>query len=90
MLADEGLEQEKRELAAARQLALNACLHKLSQPNRELLMAPYIADSAVVKIADKSGRSVNSLYKLLGRLRIKLRGCVQESLTLRKTSGVTT
>ena len=90
MLAEEGLAQRPEDLAAARQLALRTCLGKLSAPNRELLLAPYLADQAVVEIAERSGRSVNSLYKLLGRLRIKLRRCVQQSLAPNTPTGAST
>jgi hypothetical protein len=35
----------------------------------------------VKELAEQSQRSVNSLYKLLGRLRAKLQGCIDLDLS---------
>lgn len=86
MLAMEGLEQE--DPLAHMEKALEHCLQKLTGTNRELVMAPYVADNAVTEIARRSGRTVNSLYKLLGRLRLKLRDCVEDKLTEFDLEGV--
>lgn len=88
MLAKEGLEQI--ESFEHRQKAMEECLQGLSMPHRELVLAPYVADNAVTEIAERSGRTVNSLYKLLGRLRLKLRRCVEERLGLSAMEGITT
>jgi RNA polymerase sigma-70 factor (ECF subfamily) len=79
MLAEEG--EHERDATSIQQAALQTCLAKMSEPNRELVMAPYTRDNAVVDLAKESGRTVNSLYKLLGRLRTKLRKCVHENMT---------
>jgi len=78
VLAHEELEDETP-FASMRE-ALDGCLNKMSPSNRELVMAPYHADGAVTEIAEKSGRTVNSLYKLLGRIRLKLRQCIEEAI----------
>ena len=68
--------------------ALDGCLNKMSPSNRELVMAPYDADEAVTDIAEKSGRTVNSLYKLLGRIRLKLRQCIEDVIGPDQAKGV--
>ena len=78
VLAHEELEDETP--FASMQEALSGCLDKMSPPNRELVMAPYDADGTVTEIAEKSGRTVNSLYKLLGRIRLKLRQCIEGAI----------
>lgn len=52
--------------------ALRSCLGKLDRHHRELVLAPYAGDGRVTRIAEETGRTVNSLYKLLGRLRENL------------------
>ena len=60
--------------------ALERCLTSFAPHHRELLLAPYRGEGRVSKIADTTARSVNSLYKLLGRLREKLLTCVETRL----------
>lgn len=62
------------------QAALNECLARLSPPHRELVLAPYAGDGRVAMLAQQSGRSANSLYKMLGRLRERLLSCVEARL----------
>jgi len=65
----------------AKMRALRSCLVKFPQAQQELLLAPYVAGGQVKQLAEKSGRSANALYKLLGRLREKLSSCVRRTLT---------
>jgi RNA polymerase sigma-70 factor (ECF subfamily) len=60
--------------------ALRACLAELAPHHRELVLAPYAGEGRVTRLAGETGRSVNSLYKLLGRLREKLLLCVETRL----------
>ena len=60
--------------------ALDSCLQKLSLENRHLVLMPYERSGALSELAQRTNRSVNSLYKLLGRLREKLRLCVEQEL----------
>ncbi len=60
--------------------ALRTCLTSFAPHHRELLLAPYAGEGRVSRIAEDTARSVNSLYKLLGRLRDKLMLCVESRL----------
>ncbi len=79
LLAEEAEEPETHEWVTEKD-ALQRCLCKFSATNRELLLAPYTGAGRVKELADASSRSVNSLYKLLGRLRSKLQHCVDGEL----------
>lgn len=61
-------------------VALRGCLAELAPHHRELVLAPYAGEGRVTRLAEETGRSVNSLYKLLGRLREKLLLCVETRL----------
>ena len=60
--------------------ALRCCLDRFSEPHQKLLLAPYAGDGLVKSLAEKSGKSANAFYKLLGRLREKLSDCIHQSL----------
>ena len=79
LLADEA-EAIDAERDAARMPALRSCLEGFSKPHQELLLAPYSGEGRVKRLAEEGGRSANALYKLLGRLREKLAGCVKHRL----------
>ena len=61
--------------------ALRECLAQMAAHHRELVLAPYAGEGRVTRLAEEAGRSINSLYKLLGRLREKLALCVQNKVT---------
>lgn len=82
LLAEESIETEPKQIEVERK-ALNSCLRKLSSENRELVLLPYRNPGALTDLARKTNRSANSLYKLLGRLREKLRLCVERELVER-------
>ncbi len=79
LIADEADAIDNESVVAVRQ-ALNVCLAKFSDHHQQLLLAPYAGDGRVKKIAEDCNKSVNSLYKLLGRLRDKLAVCVQREI----------
>lgn len=56
--------------------ALRVCLGNFSQAHQELLLAPYAGEGRVLLLARQVGKSANSFYKLLGRLREKLAECI--------------
>ena len=56
--------------------ALEACMENLKPKDQELINARYVSNETIEHYAAKIGRSVNSLYVILGRLRTVLRNCV--------------
>lgn len=82
LLAEESVETVSDQIDHERK-ALDLCLRKLSRENRDLVLLPYRRPGGLTELAEDTGRSVNSLYKLLGRLREKLRLCVQKELIAR-------
>lgn len=79
MLADEAERIDEAEHSKRRQ-ALETCLGNLSHTERELVFAPYLHHGRITELAERGGTSANALYKKLGRLRDRLRNCVQERL----------
>ena len=79
ILADEaeGIDEAEH---SQRWQALEMCLGKLSSPERELVLAPYLHHGRITELAERGGTSANALYKKLGRLRDRLRHCVKERL----------
>ena len=82
ILAEEESEQSEanNEQGTQEYNALMACLSKLPDERRQLILAPYRTPGGVKEIAAQSTRSPNSLYKLLQRLRAKLLHCVETQL----------
>lgn len=76
LIADEAEAMDAVEIVNVRR-ALNTCLSQFSTPHQELLLAPYAGDGRVKQLAEQGPKSVNALYKLLGRLRAKLATCVR-------------
>lgn len=79
LIADEAEAMDAEQYVAIRN-ALSQCLTQFSPPHRELLLAPYAGDGRVKQIAEQGRKSVNALYKLLGRLRQKLASCIRGQL----------
>ncbi|MGI9242081.1 MAG: sigma-70 family RNA polymerase sigma factor [Verrucomicrobiales bacterium] len=79
LLAEEALDLSPDLLRGERR-ALEVCLHKLSDEHRQIVLLQYRDPGGVAKLAQQTRRSANSLYKLLGRLREKLRFCVEDEL----------
>lgn len=59
-----------------RRQALDICLQKLNDAQRELLLTSSLHHGAITELAARESVSVNSLYKKLGRLREKLFNCI--------------
>ncbi len=57
--------------------ALQHCLTKLSNRNRELVRAAYMRGVRIDEMAKKAGRTPMSLYKLLHRIRMQLADCIE-------------
>ena len=79
LLADEAEAMKSEDVAHVRR-ALNECLTQFSTSHQELLLDPYAGDGQVKKLAEQGRKTVNALYKLLGRLREKLAACVSGQL----------
>ncbi|EMB18916.1 sigma-70 family RNA polymerase sigma factor [Rhodopirellula europaea] len=78
---EEAVETESEDLIRI-QLSLEECLGELTPERRELVLAPYRGAGEVKTLADESGKTPNSLYKIIGRLRGKLSQCVEAKLRL--------
>ena len=86
--SDELVEQLAEERSAheagltAQREALAACLDKLDEPARELLMPRYGGEVPLHEVAGQQGKSANSLYLSMHRIRQKLIECVNRALRL--------
>ncbi|MDF1850730.1 MAG: sigma-70 family RNA polymerase sigma factor [Verrucomicrobiales bacterium] len=63
-----------------RQAALTQCLDALGDQARKLVLSPYQGHGYLTKLAEASGRTRNSLYKQIRRIRSKLEQCVLQQL----------
>jgi RNA polymerase sigma-70 factor (ECF subfamily) len=64
----------------AMSLALEKCLARLSETQRELIKQRYLARESLQEVAERTGRTPNTLYKTLQRIREKLHLCVRQGL----------
>ena len=60
----------------ARLVALEDCLRRLEDPERELVRRVYADEDAVVDLARESGRAAQTLYNRLNEIRRRLFECV--------------
>lgn len=78
LLADEAVartepfEHERR--------ALERCLDKLADTQRELLLLSYRPGARFREVAAQAGRTVQGHYKTIQRLRVRLLECIQQEL----------
>ena len=79
LLADEAMDTTGDDLEQER-AALNSCLQKMGDEQRDLVFAASMRDGGVKELAEATNRTANSLYKLIGRLRASLRDCVDREL----------
>lgn len=75
------------EYEAARRTALDGCIEKLSDKERELVDQRYGQDGTVKHLAERLGRPAKSLYKQLERIRAKLMDCVHRTLLKQDWQG---
>jgi RNA polymerase sigma-70 factor (ECF subfamily) len=87
-LSDKAVEQlattaaERADLFDFRRDALRRCLGKLSDEDRLLVQTCYADSSDTFKAAaQRMGRSVNTVYKALNRIRRVLHECIDRKLT---------
>jgi RNA polymerase sigma-70 factor (ECF subfamily) len=60
--------------------ALDGCLEKLPQKDRSLLVAAYVEQSGIARLAGQLGRAPQTLYNRLNTLRRSLAACVERRL----------
>jgi RNA polymerase sigma-70 factor, ECF subfamily len=68
------------DLVMLRREALEGCLEKLQEPQRELVLSAYTKGVRMDDLAARRGQTPMSLYKVLHRLRIVLMECVERSI----------
>ncbi len=73
---DEGVEEAER-LETERH-ALEGCLEKLGERQREWLAAVYEPGARIREVAGKNGKSEAAFYKLVQRLRLILLECIEQ------------
>jgi RNA polymerase sigma-70 factor (ECF subfamily) len=60
--------------------ALERCLAKLEEPQRELLLLSYQPGARFHEVATRAGKSVQGHYKTVQRLRARLLACIEGEL----------
>ena len=66
--------------------ALELCLAKLNDRDRELIRLRYQPGATTQEVADRAGRSLKAIYKALGRIHDRLLHCVRQRLAGRGLS----
>lgn len=77
-LADEAMAMEQRHLTHRE--ALEGCLQKLPDTQRELVLSAYTHGTRMDDLATRRGQTPMSLYKVLHRIRQALLECVHRTL----------
>ena len=77
-LADDAAASEQRH--EAQREALEACLQKLPEPQRELVLSAYAKGTRMDELATQRGQTAMSLYKLLQRIRQALLECIRRTI----------
>ncbi len=80
LLAADDNSIDEEELQREREV-MASCLGKFDPAQRDLVLLPYRGHGAVLELAKESGKSVNSLYKKIGRLREKLSACIEREMS---------
>ena len=60
--------------------ALQKCLHKLPDKDKELIRMRYELNSKIRVVADRIGRSIDAVYKSLNRVHIQLLNCIRRTI----------
>ena len=66
----------------SRSRALRSCIERLNETDRTLLNTRYADDEPVLKIAERLGRTPQSVCNSLGRIRAALLHCVSRTLAM--------
>lgn len=70
----------------ARQEALAACVEKLSDSDRQLVVGRFQPETTTAALADSAGRSVKAVYKALNRIYDRLFHCVERAIASKERS----
>ncbi|TWT54934.1 ECF RNA polymerase sigma factor SigH [Rubripirellula amarantea] len=73
--------------SSARAEALQGCLKKLRENDREIIRLRYYAENSPKETARQLDRSVDSIYKSLNRIRQHLLSCIRQSLQTEGSLG---
>lgn len=78
LIANEGVDQlaERQEQLTA----LEGCVEKLPEEKKRLVLEAYSGERSMKAIADAAGKSPESIYQVLSRLRRQLLKCIERSL----------
>ncbi|MCM8533714.1 MAG: sigma-70 family RNA polymerase sigma factor [Lentisphaeraceae bacterium] len=60
-------------------VTLQACINKLQDPHKQMVMLRYHQGKSIEGLADSIGRTVAACYKTLSRIRMNLKRCVQKA-----------
>ena len=71
------------EHAAERKAALADCMKRLEDDERAVIRHRYESDTDLGELAEQTGRSANSPYKQLQRVRAKLMQCIRRKMSQR-------
>ncbi|MEM9645372.1 MAG: sigma-70 family RNA polymerase sigma factor [Planctomycetota bacterium] len=74
LLADQDRDAAERD---RRERYLTRCVEQLNATQRELIRGYYDLESSIPELADRTGRSVDAVYKMLQRIRQNLQKCVE-------------
>ncbi|MES1213389.1 MAG: sigma factor-like helix-turn-helix DNA-binding protein, partial [Singulisphaera sp.] len=80
------LRLEQTHYFEARHRALANCLGRLSLRDREMISARYGSSMSAQELSTATGRSLEAVYKSLGRIRMALAKCIDGAL--KQESGV--
>ena len=78
--------EQEEPLLERRSAALQICLEKITQSDRDLLQQRYEEEGKIVELAAKLGQPVKNLYNKLDRIRARLALCIEEQLSIGGTS----
>jgi len=80
LLADQSLVQVESGAKEKRLNHLQQCVEKLPPASRELVMAAYEPGSTIDQLATELGKSANTIYQQLWRIRRALERCIDEAI----------
>ena len=85
-LAEASERVEREQPASAHRAALTACLENLPGESRRLIQMRYDREHGnIAELARQLGRTVQSVYAQLKRIKVALRECVSRRLALEQT-----